>query len=194
MKPEQFWKENDAYHRRQGDIGSVKNNQKFFNKIFDKTGLIGKIISVLELGAGEGRNIAALHGIYGCNLEYNSAEINEEAASKIPYGDRFIGSIYDCPLKADLVLTKGLLIHIPPEDLPKAYDVIYKASNEYILICEYYNPTPVMVPYRGQNDKLWKRDFAGELMDKYSLRLVDYGFAYNKDGQDDLTWFLMEKM
>ena len=44
---------------------------------------------------------------------------------------------------------------------------------------------------------LFKRDFAGELLDKYKnkLLLLDYGFIYHRDTypQDDLTWFLMEK-
>ena len=34
----------------------------------------------------------------------------------------------------------------------------------------------------GHSDKLFKRDFAGELMDKYTdLILKDYGFAYKRD-------------
>ena len=48
-------------------------------------------------------------------------------------------------------------------------------SKKFILIAEYYNPTPVEVSYRGHNGKLFKRDFAGEMMKKYSdLKLIDY--------------------
>ena len=51
--------------------------------------------------------------------------------------------------------------------------------------------------YRGHENVLFKRDFAGELLDKYKNRvlLLDYGFIYHRDTypQDDLTWFLMEK-
>jgi spore coat polysaccharide biosynthesis protein SpsF len=65
------------------------------------------------------------------------------------------------------------------------------------LVCEYYNPSPVSIPYRGHTNKLFKRDFAGELMDRYpDLQLIDYGFVYRRDPsfpQDDVTWFLMEK-
>ncbi len=41
-----------------------------------------------------------------------------------------------------------------------------------------------------------QRDFAGELMDKFGLRLVDCGFVCHRDNrfpQDDATWFLLEK-
>ena len=71
-------------------------------------------------------------------------------------------------------------------------------SKRYICIVEYYNPTPVSVSYRGHDDRLFKRDFAGEMMDKYNdLRLVNYGFVYHRDLNfplDDLTWFLLEKV
>jgi spore coat polysaccharide biosynthesis protein SpsF len=55
----------------------------------------------------------------------------------------------------------------------------------------------VEVPYRGNSGKLFKRDFAGEMLDRYSdLQLLDYGFGYHRDPQfpvDDITWFLLEK-
>ncbi|MGE5403941.1 MAG: pseudaminic acid biosynthesis-associated methylase, partial [Candidatus Saccharibacteria bacterium] len=66
-----------------------------------------------------------------------------------------------------------------------------------IIVAEYYNPTPVEIQYRGHANKLFKRDFAGEMMDKYTdLKLVKYGFAYHRDPnfpQDDITWMLLEK-
>jgi spore coat polysaccharide biosynthesis protein SpsF len=56
----------------------------------------------------------------------------------------------------------------------------------------------VEIPYRGHSGKLFKRDFAGEILDAYSdLNLIDYGFAYHRDNyfkQDDITWFLLEKL
>lgn len=63
------------------------------------------------------------------------------------------------------------------------------------MVAEYYNPTPVEVRYREQEGLMWKRDFAGELLDRYTdLRLVDYGFVWRRDAfpQDDVTWFLLE--
>ena len=69
-------------------------------------------------------------------------------------------------------------------------------SKRYILIAEYYSPQPSKIVYRGNKNKLFKRDFAGELIDEYKLNLVDYGFFYNRDNltpQDDINWFLLEK-
>jgi spore coat polysaccharide biosynthesis protein SpsF len=65
------------------------------------------------------------------------------------------------------------------------------------MVCEYYNPTPVEVRYRGYDHALFKRDFAGELLDAFpQLSLVDYGFTWHRDTTaplDDSTWFLLEK-
>ena len=64
------------------------------------------------------------------------------------------------------------------------------------MVAEYYNPSPVNLSYRGNEETLFKRDFAGELMEQYGLKLVDYGFIYKRDNwapQDDITWFLLEK-
>ncbi|WP_293060548.1 MULTISPECIES: pseudaminic acid biosynthesis-associated methylase [unclassified Moorena] len=99
--------------------------------------------------------------------------------------------------KYDFVLIKGVLIHINPDKLAQVYRLLYESSNRYICISEYYNPTPVELNYRGHQGKLFKRDFAGELMDQFDdLRLLDYGFVYHRDNQfpqDDTTWFLLEK-
>ena len=55
-------------------------------------------------------------------------------------------------------------------------------SKKYILISEYYNPTPVQVTYRGHKNRLYKRDFAGDLLKKFKkIKLVDYGFIYKND-------------
>ena len=107
-------------------------------------------------------------------------------------------SMRDCRnLIADLTMTRGLLIHIPPLDLPEAYEILYESSRRYILIAEYFNPRPVEIEYRGEMGRLWKRDFAGELLDRFPrLKLKDYGFVYSRDPhypQDNINWFLFDK-
>jgi pseudaminic acid biosynthesis-associated methylase len=96
-----------------------------------------------------------------------------------------------------MALIKGVLIHINPDFLPKVYELLYASSKRYICIVEYYNPTPVSIPYHGHEDKLFKRDFAGEMMDMFkNLELIEYGFGYNRDNNFLLgsgNWFLLEK-
>ena len=77
------------------------------------------------------------------------------------------------------------------------YEKLITCCGRYLIVAEYYNPSPVAIPYRGHTDRLFKRDFAGEILEKYpEMQLIDYGFSYRRDPsfpQDDITWFLMEK-
>lgn len=162
----------------------------------------GRISSCIEFGANIGMNLRALRLLYP-DIQLRAVEINADAASElaklIGEPNVFEGSILDYPVAdtVELVLTKGVLIHINPERLGAVYDRLYRASKRFILLCEYYSPSPVAIEYRGHADRLFKRDFAGEMLGVHSdLALVDYGFAYRRDPafpQDDLTWFLMEK-
>jgi len=115
----------------------------------------------------------------------------------VVYNQSILDFSWDVSPAQDLVLIKGVLIHINPDMLSQIYQTLYRLSRRYICLVEYYNSTPVSVSYRGYRDKLFKRDFAGEIMDKYpDLRLVNYGFVYHRDPNfplDDSTWFLLEK-
>ena len=65
--------------------------------------------------------------------------------------------------KFDLVFTSGVLIHQNPNYLKKIYAKIYNLTKKYIYISEYFNPEPIMISYRNNKDKLFKRDFAKEI-------------------------------
>jgi pseudaminic acid biosynthesis-associated methylase len=195
----------DEYNRR--SPGDEQANLALFKRIFEGVagGLSGQfkpLSTILELGAGQGANLRALRRFLG-GVHLTAVELNQQACEVLHAtgsADEVIhASVLDwAPDRTwDLVLTKGLLIHIHPDELPIAYRVIHQAAARWILLCEYYNPTRVSVPYRGRGDLLWKCDFAGELLDQYpDLRLVDYGFVYRRDEhpQDDVTYFLMEKI
>ena len=158
------------------------------------------IKSVRELGCNIGLNLVALKRLKP-TLKLSGYEINEEAvkqASKFDVAEIKQGSIIEeiKDEKVDLIFTAGVLIHINPNYLDNVYRNLVNGSNRYVLIAEYYNPGPTKITYRGYEDKLFKRDFAGDLIDNYGLRLIDYGFVYKRDNwapQDDITWFLLEK-
>jgi pseudaminic acid biosynthesis-associated methylase len=158
------------------------------------------VSSVTEFGCNIGLNLLALHRL-DPRLVLEGVEINAEAAalaSARGIGRIHTGSIVE-PLEvevADLTCSVGVLIHINPALLDRVYENLVRGSRRYVLIAEYYNPTPVAIPYRGHSDRLFKRDFAGELIDSHGLSLVDYGFWYHRDRlvpQDDISWFLLER-
>jgi pseudaminic acid biosynthesis-associated methylase len=199
---ETFWAGNfgTEYITRNEGSRLLASNLNFFSKaIHNAKG----IKSCLEFGANIGMNLKALRLLFP-DIDLFGIEINNDAADRlsdlIGKENVFYGSIFDfnATKKVDLVLIKGVMIHINPDMLNSVYEKLYESTNSYILLSEYYNPSPVAIPYRGHSDKLFKRDFAGELLEKYSdLELVDYGFAYKRDPmfpQDDVTWFLLRKV
>lgn len=198
---ESFWAGSfgDNYIQRNDSEKLLASNIALFSWILKRT---SNVSSLIEFGANIGMNLHAIKTLLP-TIELSAIEINHQAVTEL----HKMGGISVYPQSIlnfspqrswDMVLVKGVLIHINPESLSLVYDLLYRSSSRYICIAEYYNPAPVEVPYRGHSGKLFKRDFAGELLDSYpDLNLADYGFAYRRDPnfpQDDITWFLLEKL
>lgn len=198
---EAFWAGDfgDEYCRRNVGEEAVASNIALFSKMLARC---TDCTSVIEFGANIGLNLKALRQLLP-QAELSAIEINASAVQQLSdwrgAKEIFHTSILDFSIDKtwDMALIKGVLIHIDPAHLPKVYESLYRATNRYIAIAEYYNPTPVEVMYRGHAGKLFKRDFAGDMLDAYpDLRLVDYGFVWRRDPvfpQDDCTWFVLEK-
>lgn len=198
---EKFWAGDfgDAYiDRNQGDKLLASNLNMWVNMLKNAK----KLDSCIEFGANIGMNLKALKLLHPQQDQFG-IEINSDAAIElekvIPASNVFKSSIFDFePYRTfDLCFIKGVLIHINPDELQNVYEKLVASCGKYLLIAEYYNPSPVTIPYRGHNDRLFKRDFAGEIMELHpEIKLIDYGFSYRHDPvfpQDDITWFLMEK-
>ena len=197
---EKFWAETfgKEYIERNNSRNLHAANLNLFSKIATNFSIQPK--TVFELGANIGMNIRALSELLP-GSEFSAIEINPTACTELRKLNCQVyeGSIleFQTQKKFDLVFTKGVLIHLNPDEINKVYDLMYEISTKYLIVAEYYNPSPVSVTYRGETDRLFKRDFAGDMLDKFpNLKLIDYGFCYHKGPfpQDDITWFLMEKM
>ncbi len=186
-------------------IGRNKLEEMVAARRYQFSHIIGRtrgVQSAIEMGANVGTNLMAIHSILP-QAELHALEINDKAVETLR-GYDFLKSVThgsfleekNLPV-TDFSFTSGVLIHINPDSLKLAYKALYDSSRKYVMVCEYYNPAPVAIPYRGHEDRLFKRDFAGDMMDIYpDLKLVDYGFNYRRDPNfplDDLSWFLMEK-
>jgi pseudaminic acid biosynthesis-associated methylase len=187
----------DRYIERQFTPEILASNINFFARALAAT---GPIESILELGANAGQNLHGLRRLHPA-ATVAGVEVNARAAEmlrKVEGVEVFNQSIleYKPARQFDLVFTKTVLIHIAPADLPRVYELMWRASRRYVMVVEYFSPRPEMIEYRGHRDKLFKRDFAGDLLDAYKdLSVRDYGFVYRRDKhpQDNVTWFLLEK-
>ena len=188
------------------DFGNkyVKRNLKS-DRIFTigKDLLNNKVIinEVLELGANVGLNLDAIKRVYP-EIKTYGVEINKLAFNigkkKHKYFNKPILN-FKTKKKYDLVCSIGVLIHQNPNHLKAFYNKLYSLSKKYIYLSEYFNPTPVTVKYRNHHEKLFKRDFAKELLIKFpKLKLIDYCFQWKeeprlKNNTDSTNWFLFQK-
>ena len=160
---------------------------------------IPKSTKILECGCNVGGQLQILKKMGFGNL--SGIEIQryavEEAKKQGQNMDLIQGSLLDIPFKDnffDLVFTAGVLIHINPNDLPKVIDEIYRVSNKYIWIYEYFSDECKEIDYRGNKGYAWKCNFLKEFMDRHpDLKLIkEKKVNYLKDDNVDIM-FLLEK-
>jgi spore coat polysaccharide biosynthesis protein SpsF len=197
---EQFWagEFGDNYISRNQEKMLIASNTAIFSRVFERA---QGISSLIEFGSNVGMNLYGIRNLLP-EADLSCVEINATAIEhlkKIPDLNIYHQSIlaFAPDRQRDFVFTKGVLIHIDPNELPHVYDLMYATSKRYICMVEYHNPSPIELDYRGHAGKLFKRDFAGEMWEKYpDLVLLDYGFFYGRDPrhyQEDMNWFLFEK-
>ena len=186
-----------------GEFGGDYHGRNQRAALRARTRLWGRILgdiepeSILEVGAGTGTNLIALHNVTGARLM--AVEPNEVARKQIPpeitASDSHAANLPYMDEAADLVFTSGVLIHIPPDELDAALDEIYRVSSRYIACIEYFSDTPETIPYRGRDNLLFKRDFGAYWMERFpDLEVVRTGFAWRTTtGLDNLTWHLFSK-
>jgi spore coat polysaccharide biosynthesis protein SpsF len=158
------------------------------------------IRSVLEIGCGQGGNLAPIsqildpHGIWGVDindealsrLRINAPRVNAVAARarQLPFRDGLV----------DLAFTAGVLIHQPEITLPIVMAEAIRCSRRYILWIEYYAPRTEEVAYRDQPGSLFRRDYGRIYRETFpELETVEEGFLAPEDGFDRGTWELLQK-
>jgi len=198
---EEFWARTYAadYIKRNSEFDGPAG-EKAWREMLSET---DSISTILECGCSIGRNIKFLNNVLP-SAKKSIIELSKPAydfvVKNMEIQNSFNGSIIESELNGhtfDLVFTMVVLIHIHPDNLLENMQKMFQYSSRYILIGEYFNRTPVMIEYQGQQDKLFKRDFGKFFIENFNVSIVDYGFLwghiYDKAGFDDVTWWLFEK-
>lgn len=165
------------------------------------------IESALEVGSNIGLNLLFINELFKGSVKLYAVEPNRKAFDRLvseTHTGMRLEKAWNCdafqlPLpesSIDLVFTAGLLIHIAPDDLDRATHEVVRVARKYVLCIEYFSQTPVELPYRGQMGLLFKRDFGGFYLDRYSnFKCLDYGFLWQRELPifDNPNWWLFEK-
>ncbi len=139
---------------------------------------IPKNASFLEVGCNVGNQLLQLQELGYRNLsaveiQSYAVEIAKSRVSKVAIRQ---GSVLALPYgndSFDVVFTSGVLIHVAPEDLPRAMEEIHRCAKTYIWGAEYYAPDVTQVNYRGHEKLLWKMDYARRYLECFKdLELV----------------------
>ena len=198
----------NAYTERNAPTAAnIEARVKLWRTIFDAMQpWLGRSMSVLEIGANVGQNLLALRRILP-----GPVLVGTEPNAKAREGLQSLGftarpdtaqEINYAPGSFDLVFTSGVLIHIPdaPSEgvngspLYQACKEIVRVSKRWVVAIEYFNDKPVTVPYRGNQDLLWKRDFGDYYVREFGLEPIACGFAWKAlTGLDNLTWWVLRK-
>jgi pseudaminic acid biosynthesis-associated methylase len=163
-------------------------------------GDIAKDDSFLEVGCNTGNQLLLLQQmgyshLSGVELQPYALEI---ARRRLPGVSLKLGSALALPhadSSFDVVFTSGVLIHIPPHDLPSALDEIHRCSRTYIWGMEYYAPEVTEVTYRSHSGLLWKMDYARGYLERFpDLELVrEQRLPYRENANVDTVFLLRKK-
>jgi pseudaminic acid biosynthesis-associated methylase len=158
-----------------------------------------EVSRVLEVGCNVGWNLEYLtrlgyRELYGIEPQRYAVE---RARARRPEWSVLQGTAFELPFRDgwfDLAFTSGVLIHISPDDLPRAMDELHRVSRRWIVAIEYDAPTEQALPYRGHTGALWKRDHGALWQARQRLRVVKRFELGAGDGYDDCTAHLFEKV
>jgi pseudaminic acid biosynthesis-associated methylase len=160
---------------------------------------IPKDASILEVGCNTGNQLILLQrmgylNLAGVELQPYALELARTRTENISLGQ---GSVLALPYEDagfDVVFTSGVLIHIAPEDLPRALDEIHRCARHWIWGMEYYAANVTDVNYRSHSHLLWKMDYVRRYLERFEdLELVrEQRIPYLENANVD-TVFLLKK-
>jgi len=160
---------------------------------------IPKTASFLEVGCNAGNQLLFLREMGYSNL--SGIELQPYALAvaqkRAPEASLRLGSALSLPYEDgafDVVFTSGVLIHISPDDLPRALHEIHRCSRSFIWGLEYFSSEAVEILYRNHSSLLWKMDYARRYLEQFpDLELVrEQRLPYLQDKNQD-TVFLLKK-
>jgi pseudaminic acid biosynthesis-associated methylase len=188
LSPEEM----DARYAREYGVSRTMMNREFLDRLPRNT-------RILEVGSNIGNQLLYLQAMGFTELwGLEAADYALDLARTRTKGINLVkGSAFDLPFKDrwfDLVFTSVVLIHIGPDDLPRALAEISRCSRRYVWGFEYYAETLTDVPYRGLPNMCWKTDFAKVYLDQCpDLKLTKQKlYKYTTDDNVD-AMFLLEK-
>lgn len=123
---------------------------------------LAPISNVLDVGCGRGRLAAVLAKVLP-KAHYTGIDVGLDQGVAVmnvrPDGVFYQSALqdFDPGQKWDLVLVSEVLMHIPPDEIERAVDRLFKLSSKWIVAVEWTEPMPGVEPAYWN----WIHDYAG---------------------------------
>jgi pseudaminic acid biosynthesis-associated methylase len=193
---EQLWagEFGDAYLTR--NIDAAEGRAPFWDGVIERF----PAQSVLEVGCTQGDNLIHLarhvpaDRIWGVDI---NPVVLDALRGHVPGTHPVLGVARDLPFpddSFDLVVTVGLLIHIPDDTLERVMGELLRVARRWVLSGEYHADEQTEVVYRGHEHVLFKRDYAAIFRERFPQHeLVEEGYLTREDGFDRVTYQVVQK-
>lgn len=116
---------------------------------------------VLEAGCNIGNNLSE----FPVDFDVNGLDMNEKALNKCkekyPSFKFEKGSVLEIPFpdsSFDVVFTRGVLIHISPDNIEKSTAELLRVSKKWVFNLEYFGEDNKMIKWKRGDDLLWYRN------------------------------------
>lgn len=164
---------------------------------------LDKDVKILEMGCNVGQQLYCLQkmgftNLFGVELQSKAAETAKKQFDNL---NIVVGSGFDLPFKDnffDVVFTNGVLIHIAPENLKNIMSEMIRCTKTFIWGFEYFSEEVQEIPYRGNNNVLWKANYAQMLMNLSpqleAVKIKDFPYISKEHiGNTDRMYLLQKK-
>lgn len=129
---------------------------------------------ICEAGCNVGNNLSS----FPKSLEVSGVDRNKHALKKaeerypqINFENSEIGKTKFPDNAFDLVFTRGVLIHIPKDEIDDILREFLRISNNWILNLEYYGEDGKMINWKRGDDLLWYRNMK-ERWSKFNVEII----------------------
>jgi SAM-dependent methyltransferase len=153
------------------------NAKNYFNEVYSlfyHLSLSLNAKKICEAGCNIGNNLSKFTNDFQVSgFDMNQYAL-EKAQKRYPNYTFKQGSLTEIPFEDnefDLVFTRGVLIHIHPDDIDKAINELYRVSKKWIFNLEYFGEDGKMINWKRGDDLLWYRNMK-EKWSNYNVEII----------------------
>jgi len=151
---------------------------------------------ICEAGCNIGNNLSSFpenFSVYGIDMNEYSLQKAKEKYPNFVFNVEDIGKTSFSDSFFDLVFTRGVLIHINPDEVDKVLEEFLRISNRWIFNLEYFSEEEKMIDWKRGKDLLWYRNLKKH-WNKFNVRIVSDVEIPSEIDPGKMRFTLIEKM